>query len=95
MAAHCGAIAVSYPPILFRHFDRKGRALRLVYDDYNSTFVDLLEKDRSLCFHHRNIHQVAIEMFKVKNDLVPPFMSKLFTYNKTNDKFIRPHSYYT
>ena len=89
----------SYCPLVWMFCSRKmnrkmnfiqERALRLVYDDYNSTFVDLLEKDRSLCFHHRNIHQVAIEMFKVKNDLVPPFMSKLFTYNKTNDKFIRP-----
>ena len=55
------------------------RALRLVYQDYISTFEDLLTKDNSLCFHYRNIHQVAIEMYKVKNDLSPPFMKDLFS----------------
>ena len=40
------------------------RALRLVYQDYSSTFEELLKKDNSLTFHHRNIHQVALEMFK-------------------------------
>ena len=49
------------------------RALRIVYRDYESSFEDLLKKDKSLTFHHRNIHQVAIEMFKVKHDLSPPF----------------------
>ena len=42
------------------------RALRLVYQDYMTPFKDLLIRDNSLSFHHRNIHQVAIEMFKVK-----------------------------
>jgi hypothetical protein len=55
------------------------RALRIVYRDYESSFDDLLKKDKSLKFHHRNIHQVAIEMFKVKHDLSPPFMKDIFT----------------
>lgn len=55
------------------------RALRIVYRDYKSSFEDLLKKDKSLIFHHRNIHQVAIEMFKVKHDLSPPFMKDMFT----------------
>ena len=46
------------------------RALRLVYQDYSSTFEELLTKDKSLCFHHRNIQQVAIEMYKVKHDVI-------------------------
>ena len=54
------------------------RALRLVYQDYSSMFEELLDKDKSLCFHHRNIHQVATEMYKVKNDLSPPFMMEIF-----------------
>ena len=54
------------------------RALRLVYDDYTSSFNDLLKKDNSISIHHRNIHFVAIEMFKVKNDLSPSFMKDIF-----------------
>ena len=41
------------------------RAIRLVYDDYITSFQDLLIKDNSVSIHHRNIQKVAIEMFKV------------------------------
>ena len=54
------------------------RALRLVYRDYESSFKDLLIKDNSIPFHYRNIHQVAIEMFKTIHDLSPPFMKEIF-----------------
>ena len=71
------------------------RSLRLVYNDYTSTFNDLLIMDKSVCVHHRNLQQLAIEMFKVKNNLSPPFMQELFTYvegNKTRsgNGFLRP-----
>jgi hypothetical protein len=62
------------------------RALRVVYRDYTSSFDDLLCKDKCLTFHQRNIHQVAIEMFKVKQGISPPFMKELFT-----DDFRRPN----
>ena len=73
------------------------RALRLVYQDYVTTFEDLLKKDNSLCFHHRNIHQVAIEMYKVKHDLCPSFMKEIFSHKendqgtRSGDTFERPH----
>lgn len=73
------------------------RALRLVYQDYVTSFSDLLKKDNSLTFHHRNIHQVAIEMFKVKHDLSPPFMKEMFTNvgnvkgTRSGDTFARPN----
>ena len=73
------------------------RALRLVYQDYTTTFENLLKKDGSLTFHHRNIHQVAIEMFKVKHDFSPSFMQDIFTLNKNSkgtrsgDTFARPN----
>ena len=71
------------------------RALRLVYQDYTSSFGDLLKNDKSLSFHHRNIHQVAIEMYKVRNGLSPPFMSEILCpfdqgrETRAGDKFIR------
>ena len=45
------------------------RALRLVYNDYDSTFNELLEKDGSVSIHHRNIHSLAIEMYKINQGL--------------------------
>ena len=67
------------------------RALRLVYKDYVSSFTSLLRMDKSLSFHHRNIHNVATEMYKVKKDLCPSFMKEIFIYDVANDKFIRPN----
>ena len=73
------------------------RALRLTYNDYKSTFEELLKNDKSLSIHHRNIHQVAIEMYKVKNNLSQPFMKELFNFKvsghdtRMGDKFARPN----
>ena len=87
----------SYCPLVWmfcsREVDRKinhihERALRLVYMDYTSSFTDLLKKDGSVTIHQRNIQLVAIEMFKVKNEICPVIMEGLFHRN-TNPKFGR------
>ena len=70
------------------------RALRLVYEDYTSSFKDLLDKDDSVCIHHHNIQKVAIEMFKVKNNLALEMIGSLFTWNtnpRSSATFRRPH----
>ena len=37
------------------------RALRIVYDDYSSTFEDLIiNKDKSVIIHQRNLQQLEI-----------------------------------
>ena len=73
------------------------RALRLVHEDHTSSFNELLVKDKSISIHHRNIHRVAIEMFKVVNHLCPSFMGemfKLYTGPSTRSKkyFDKPKS---
>ena len=38
------------------------KALRIVYNDNESTFEDLLKKDNSLSIHHKNIRLLGIEL---------------------------------
>ena len=45
------------------------RALTLIYDDYELTFEELLEKDGSFTIHHYNIQALCIELYKVYHNL--------------------------
>ena len=51
------------------------RALRIVFNDYTSSFETLLKKDNSVTIHIRNIQALAIELYKVANGLAPDIMS--------------------
>ena len=57
------------------------RALRIVYQDYASSFTKILEKDNSTTIHNRNIQLLATELLKVKNGLAPPIMNEIFVEN--------------
>ena len=48
------------------------RCLRIDYSDCASFIEDLLDKDRSISLHVKNIKTLAIEMFKVPNKLTVP-----------------------
>ena len=93
----------SYCPLIWMFCSRKmnrkinhihERALRLVYDDYMTPFEELLFKDKSVSIHHRNLQKVAIEMFKVKNELCPSFIGNMFcrinNRTRSNAEFLRP-----
>ena len=56
-------------------------ALRMVYQDYVSSFIELLEKDKSTTIHNKNIQLLATELFKVKNGLSAAFMNEIFVEN--------------
>ena len=63
------------------------RALRIVYNDYKSTFENLLELDNSVSIHHRNIRLLSIELYKVKRNLSNQVMSELFNLRNINNNF--------
>ena len=70
-----------------------GRGLRLVYKDHSSTFNELLQKDKLVTIHQRNIHLLATEMFKIVKTLGLEIMNKLFKRNErsgSKNEFIRP-----
>ena len=54
------------------------RALRLVYDDLTSSFIEQLKKDNSVTIPKKNLQNFAIEMFKVKHSLAQEFMTEVF-----------------
>ena len=71
------------------------RCLRIIYSDKKSTFDELLKKDGSVSIHTRNLQFLAIEMYKVKNDLVPLIVQDLFQVRETCHYNLRSQSYFT
>ena len=43
----------------------------------------ILNKDNSVSIHHSNIHALAIEMYKVANDMSPEIMNEVFELRNT------------
>ena len=46
------------------------RALRTAYNDYSSSFKELLTKDDTVTIHQRNLRILAIEMYKLKKTMM-------------------------
>ena len=59
------------------------RSLRIVYKNKQSTFQELLDRDKSVTVHHSNIRKLAIETFKVKNNLSPEILNDVFEIVRT------------
>ena len=54
------------------------RALRIVYNDDQLSFHELLKLDNSSTIHHQNIRKLVIEVYKSIHDLSPSFMKDIF-----------------
>ena len=53
-------------------------AVSVTYQNYKSTFLQLLQKDNSVAIHQRNLKVLATEIFRAKNDLSPEIIKKVF-----------------
>ena len=60
------------------------RALRVILGDDLSDFESLLQNNKDICSHNKNIQSLIIEMFKVKNELALPIMN-LITFLISNN----------
>ena len=68
----------AYCPLIWMFFQRSTntrinhlheRAVRIVYNDNESTFEDFIKKDNSVSIHHKNIRLLDVELYNVKNNL--------------------------
>ena len=72
------------------------RCLRLIYNDKSSTYQELLTCDRSVTIHQRNLQILALEMFKVLQNLTPEIMNEVFPLKTPlNYELRRPREFYT
>ena len=51
------------------------RALRFVYEDFDSSYEDLLQKTGLPSLHIRRMRLMAIEVFKILNEMCPPVLA--------------------
>ena len=47
------------------------RALRIVRRDYSSSFKELLQKDKSITIHQKNLQYLTIEIYNVRMGISP------------------------
>ena len=64
------------------------RALRIVYNDYGSSFQDLLSKYNLFTVHHQNLQYLAIEIYKTLNNLPGGTFEGISTL-RTDSYFLR------
>ena len=53
-------------------------SLRVVYNDFKSSFKNLLEKDWTVSIHVKKLQKLATEMFKISKNFSVPLMSEIF-----------------
>lgn len=88
----------AYCPLVWMFHSRKmnskinrlhERSLRLLYKDDISTYQQLLKRAGSFTIHQRNIQSLAIEMFKVKNNIGPELLNEVFVKRVYNGPALR------
>ena len=60
------------------------RTLRVVYDDHNSSYSQLLITKNVRAIYQQNINDLLKEIYKFENDLSPPLIDDMFQVRKIN-----------
>ena len=60
------------------------RAFRIVHDDHNSSYSELLKTKNQRTIHQQNINVLMKEIYKFENDLSPPLFDDMFQVRKIN-----------
>ena len=60
------------------------RALRFLYNDYNSPLAEILKKSGKVCMEVNRLKYLCIEIYKSINNINPSFMKQIFQLRETN-----------
>ena len=60
------------------HSRKLNSRVNKIYQDYSSSFTEVLEKENPKTIDHKNIQLLATELFQVKKALSLPFMNEIF-----------------
>ena len=83
----------SYWPLIWMFCSRRSnsllnnvheRALRVVHDDHNSFYYELLKTKNERTIHQQSINFLMKEIYKFENDLSPPLIDDMFQVCKIN-----------
>ena len=60
------------------------RCLRIIYNEKQASFTELLNKDNYFSVHIKNIQRLTIEIFCFYNGLLPLLMNNIFNLSTEN-----------
>ena len=60
------------------------RALRFLYNDYNTPLEEILKKSGKVCMEVNRLRYLCIEIYKSINNINPSFMKQIFQLRETN-----------
>ena len=74
--------------------------MRIVYNDKQVDFEELSERDKSVTIHHSNIRKLAIEIYKIKNNLSPEILNDVIgvidsSYNLRSETIFKKRNVHT
>ena len=58
------------------------RSIRIVSGNNESNFENLLEKNKEMTIHQRNLQVLMTEVFKIINGYVPPIIDSFFIFRE-------------
>ena len=79
--SYCPIAWIFHSPKLNARINRlHERALRVVYNNFDSSFEELLRRDNSTTLHQRNLQKLMTKIFKVKTGIAPELMKSVFEF---------------
>ena len=78
--SYCPLVLVCHSRTLNNKINRlHKRCLRMIYNNKLSSFQNLLDQDRSVSAHMRNLQTPAIEMYKASKGIAPKIFADIFS----------------